>query len=239
MTKNFNSFWAEFQVLASELIYNKAILISELKFKLSLLLSWAMVGGMSRPTDIYEYAKQCQQTYQDLKDIKIQMPVANFARNRYNQEMNANTNTNTSTKIVGQQANCNKHPANSVYSHPSFVASNPAATRPARSKTTRLTCEKIAKLQREDYCFTCKEVGNHQSKCPNGWRLMLIFTNADSALARVNVSKVTVPQSGHIEAENKWLSQKLLWVVRNHYWSLPLVYQAIFLPMRPSWLHVA
>ena len=39
MTKDFNSFWAKFQVLVSELDHNKAILISELKFKLTPLLS--------------------------------------------------------------------------------------------------------------------------------------------------------------------------------------------------------
>ena len=47
MTKDFNSFWAEFQVLASELDHNEATLISELKFKLTLSLSRAMAGGVS------------------------------------------------------------------------------------------------------------------------------------------------------------------------------------------------
>ena len=84
MTKDFNSFWAKFQVLTSELDHNKATLISELKFKLTPLLSQAMAGGVSQPTDIYEYAKQCQQTYQNLKDIKIRTPITNFAGNQYN-----------------------------------------------------------------------------------------------------------------------------------------------------------
>ena len=63
MTKDFNSFWAEFQVLASELDHNESTLISELKFKLTPSLSQAMAGGVSQPTDIHEYAKQCQQAY--------------------------------------------------------------------------------------------------------------------------------------------------------------------------------
>ena len=63
ITKNFNSFWAKFQVLASELDHNKSTLISKLKFKLTPSLFRAMVGGVSRPTNIHEYAKQCQQTY--------------------------------------------------------------------------------------------------------------------------------------------------------------------------------
>ena len=58
ITKNFNSFWAEFQVLASELDYNKSTLIIELKYKLTPLLFWAMAGGMSQPKDLHEYTQQ-------------------------------------------------------------------------------------------------------------------------------------------------------------------------------------
>ena len=97
MTKDFNSFWVEFQVLASKLDHNKATFISELKFKLTPLLSQAMADGVSQPTDIHEYVKQCQQTYQDLKNIKIRTPMANFAGNQYNQETNTNTNVNART----------------------------------------------------------------------------------------------------------------------------------------------
>ena len=71
MTKDFNSFWAEFQVLASKLDHNEATLISELKYKLPPLLFQAIAGGVSWPKDIYEYAQQCQLAYQDLKDIKL------------------------------------------------------------------------------------------------------------------------------------------------------------------------
>ena len=71
MTKDFNSFWAKFQVLASELDHNEATLISKLKYKLTLSLSRAMAGDVSLPTDIHEYAKQYQQMHQGLKDIEI------------------------------------------------------------------------------------------------------------------------------------------------------------------------
>ena len=161
MMKDFNNLWAEFQVLVSELDHNKATLISELKFKLTLLLFRAMAGSMSQLTDIHEYAKQCQQTYQDLKNIKIQMPVANFAENQYNQRTNANTNMNMSTKTKGQQANRNGRPANSVYSCPLSVALNTTAMRLAHSEATRLTREEIAKLQCEDHYFTYKKVDDH------------------------------------------------------------------------------
>ena len=47
MTGDFNSFWAEFQVLASKLDHSKATLIGKLKYKLTSLLSRAMADGIS------------------------------------------------------------------------------------------------------------------------------------------------------------------------------------------------
>ena len=231
MTKDFNSFWAEFQVLASKLDHDEATLISELKYKLTPSLSRAMVGGVFWPTNIHEYAKQCQQTYQDLKNIKIQTPIANFAENQYNHKTNANTSTNTNANA--KTVNCSKRLANSSYSCSSSMVLNPVVTTcPACSKVTRLTKEEIAKLQRKDWCFHCKKIGDHWPQCPKEWQSMTVFINS-AALAWVNVSKMAVPQFGHIEVENKWPPQKLLWVVRNYCWSLPLVYQAICLLMRP------
>ena len=161
MTKDFNSFWAKFQVLASELDHNEATLISKLKYKLTPLLSRAMAGSVSRLKDIYEYAQQCQLAYQNLKDIKLQTSATNFGGNWYNGGTNTNTSTSTNAKATSPQANRNKRLANSLYSRPPFVASNPASTHRARSEATRLTREKIVKLQYEDCCFTYKEVGNH------------------------------------------------------------------------------
>ena len=81
MTKDFNSFWAKFQVLVSKLDHNEAILISKLKYKLTPSLSQTMAGGVSQPKDLHEYAQQCQLAYQDLKDIKLQTLAANFGSN--------------------------------------------------------------------------------------------------------------------------------------------------------------
>ena len=206
MTKCFNSFWAEFQILVLELDHNKSILISELKFKLTPLLSRAMASGMSWSTDIHEYAKQCQQAYQNLKDIKIQTPAANFTENWYNQggtNTNGNTSTNMGTNVNAKTANCSERLANFSYSRPLSIASNPAiAIHSACSKAIRLSKEEIAKLQREDRCFHCKEIKNHQLRCPKEWQPMTAITNPSTALALVNISEVAVPQPGHVEAEN-------------------------------------
>ena len=197
-----------------------------------------MADGVSWPKNIHEYAKQCQQAYQDLKDIKQQTPAANSAGNWYNQETNTNTSTSTNVnaRTASRQSDC---PANFLYSCSSSVALNPAvATRLARSKAIRLTKEELAKLQRKDWCFHCKKVGDYRLRCSKEWWLMTVFLSL-TALARISVSKVAMPQPGHVEAENKWPPQKSLWAVRNHYWSLHQVYRAIDLPMTPLWSRVA
>ena len=170
MTKDFNSFWAEFQVLASELNYNESTLISELKFKLTSLLSQAMAGDVSWPTNIHEYAKQCQHAYQDLKPIEIHTPADNFDENWYNRG-GTNTNTNTGMNANTKMVNCSKCSANFLYSHLSSVASlnYAVATHPTCSKATRLIKDKISKLQQEDQYFHCKEVRNHRSQYSKEW----------------------------------------------------------------------
>ena len=166
--KDFNSFWAKFQVLTSELDHNEATLISKLKYKLTLLLSWAMADSVFWPKNLHEYAQQCQLAYQDLKDIKLRTPVVNFGGNQYwGSNTNTNTSTSMSTKTTGQQVNCNKCPTNSMYSHPPSMALNLTFTCLTCSEATRLTQEKIAKLQRKDHCFTCKKVNDYRTKYPN------------------------------------------------------------------------
>ena len=81
MTKDFNSFWAEFQVLTLELDHNKSTLIIKLKYKLTPSLSQAMASSVSQPKNFHEYAQQCQLAYQDLKDIKLQTLAVNFGGN--------------------------------------------------------------------------------------------------------------------------------------------------------------
>ena len=202
MIKDFNSFWAEFQVLASELDYNESTLINELKFKLTPLLSQAMADGVSQPKDIYKYAKQCQEAYQNLKDIEIQTLIANFIRNWYNQRLNTNANTNISTNANAKMTNHSEHPANFSYNHPPPAASNPTvAMHLACSKATKLTKEKIVKLQYENRYFHCKVIENHWPWCPKEWRSMIAITNS-TVLALVNVSEMAVLQPDHVEAEN-------------------------------------
>ena len=68
-SKDFNTFWGEFQRLAIKLDRTQATLISDLTFKLSLDMPRYMVNGDEEPTDLLKYAAQCERVYQKLKDI--------------------------------------------------------------------------------------------------------------------------------------------------------------------------
>lgn len=161
-----------------------------------------MAGGVSRPKNIHKYAKQCQEAYQDLKNIENQTPAANVAENQYNQGTNTNTNTSTNTGTNAKTANHSEHSVNSLYSHFPFVALNPTVImHPACSKVTKLTKKKIAKLQCENQCFHCKRVGDYWSWCLKEWQSMTTITNS-TTLVLVNVSEVAVPQPSHVKTEN-------------------------------------
>ena len=58
-TGNFNTFWAEFLWLSSELDRNKATLIRVLTHKLSLDMQFYLINGDEQPTDLFQYAKRC------------------------------------------------------------------------------------------------------------------------------------------------------------------------------------
>lgn len=147
MTEDFNNFWAEFQVLASELDYSKSMLISKLKYKLTSSLSWAMTDSVSQPENIYKYTKQYQQAYQDLKDIDWWTLTTNPAGNQYNWGTNTNISISTSTNVNAKMANQSKRSANSVYCRLFSVALNVTmVTCHACSKATKLIKKEIVKL---------------------------------------------------------------------------------------------
>lgn len=64
MTSDFSSFWAEFQVLASELKSHESTLIIEMQQKLTPALSRAL-AALPKPTNLQVYAEQCQNAYRN------------------------------------------------------------------------------------------------------------------------------------------------------------------------------
>ncbi len=68
--KNFNTFWAEFQRLASDSkLYNQEALLEDLKDKMSYELQKALATESYKATDLHEFAKMCRYTNQTLRDV--------------------------------------------------------------------------------------------------------------------------------------------------------------------------
>ena len=149
-SKDFNTFWGEFQRLAVELDRTQATLISDLSSKLSLDMQLYMVNGDEEPTDLLKYAAQCERVYQKLKDIACVTAAVERSK-----EKRASNNTLAAKKV-----------ATSTSTTTTRSTSSPAE--PSR----RLTISKRDRLMKEARCFTCKQVGHQTTECSNNWKPM-------------------------------------------------------------------
>ena len=190
MTSDFSSFWAEFQVLASELKSHESTLIIEMQQKLTPALSRAL-AALPKPTNLQVYAEQCQNAYRNLQDLDKRVNKATASSSRYG--CGGSTNANSRGVAPSQPTD---RPATSLYARPP-VATVPTAAQPsARTDGARLSEGEIARLRREERCFHCKEVGDHRPRCPREWQPMSVI------LIATRVNEVAVPAPGHVEAEN-------------------------------------
>jgi hypothetical protein len=68
--KDFNTFWTEFQRLASDFeLYNQKTLLEDLKNKMSYELQKAFAIKSYKATDLHEFVKMCRYTNQILRDV--------------------------------------------------------------------------------------------------------------------------------------------------------------------------
>jgi hypothetical protein len=68
--KDFNTFWAEFQRLASDSeLYNQKALLEDLKDKMSYELQKAFAIESYKATDLHEFVKMCRYTNQILRNV--------------------------------------------------------------------------------------------------------------------------------------------------------------------------
>ena len=99
-SKNFNTFWVEFQRLSIELDRNKAMLISNLTLKLTYKMQCQLSTGNKKPTDLFKYIEHCQRVSQRLKDAAR----TKAALERYIEK------TCSSFNLLSSQKNCHhKH----------------------------------------------------------------------------------------------------------------------------------
>ena len=142
--KDFNTFWAEFQQLAIELDQTDATLISDLTSKLLPDMQRQLNTEDEQPTDLFWYAKCCQQVYQGLKDVTRVMAAIEWAKKKRALSNNTSAAKKVATSMTTTQTT-------------SFSA------KPSR----QLTINKRDQLMKKARCFTCKQVGHRTTKCSN------------------------------------------------------------------------
>jgi hypothetical protein len=82
--KNFNTFWVEFQRLASDSeLYNQEALLEDLKNKMSYELQKVLAIELYKATDLHEFVKMCRYTNQTLRNVnnKFKNIKKNFENN--------------------------------------------------------------------------------------------------------------------------------------------------------------
>ena len=151
-SKDFNTFWAEFQRLAAELDHNEATLISELKHKLSWGMNRQLATGAEAPTDLYEFAHKCQRLYQDLKDLD--RSKANM--DRYAESKRPSTTASSSSAPTTTTTTSTTE---------TYVPPRHAITASTPRPSSYMTDEEKERLTREGRCFFCKEHGHLSRDC--------------------------------------------------------------------------
>ena len=151
-SKDFNTFWAEFQRLAAELDHNEETLIGELKYKLSWEMSRQLATGDLEPTDLYEFAQKCQRLYQSLKESdRSKASMERFAEKRASMAQSTPSTSATRTTTT----------ATTKTYVPPRPTSNPSTPR----TTYYMSDEEKERLTREGRCFFCKETGHLSRDC--------------------------------------------------------------------------
>ena len=171
-TRDFNTFWAQFQRLAAELDHSEETLIDDLIEKCHHSIQRHLVDGEEDPTNLLQLAKRCQRIEQRLKKVDwsqlVQDRIAERSATRRNNGSNrqpivnapaaapapANSNS-TSTRMAQIFQPCAQLAA------PPVRATNPTTN----SATPRLTPKETDQLMKFGRCFNCKGEGHVARGC--------------------------------------------------------------------------
>lgn len=137
MMKDFSSFWAKFQVFASELEHDESNLIIKPKHKLTRALFRAKPGGATRPTIMHQYAEHYQAASQEISDIDIRTSTPD-SYNQYNcRNASTNSSANTSSKTITLASRSIDPPPLCMPHHPPLL---PLSTHEQVPKPTSYVC---------------------------------------------------------------------------------------------------
>ena len=171
-TRDFSSFWAEFQRLVQDLDLSEETKISDLIQKSHHTIQHKLATRDEEPTNLVQLARRCQRIEQVLKELNrsklVQDRIAKRATRR-------NNGYNGKQAIVNPPATSAAPPAspNSTTSRMGQI-SQPRAqlaapsntnTNSATLATPRLTSEEMDRLRKFNRCFNCKEKGHVSRNC--------------------------------------------------------------------------
>ncbi len=93
--KDFNTFWAEFQRLASDSeLYNQEALLEDLKDKMSYELQKTLAIESYKATDLHEFVKMCRYTNQILRNVNNKSRREGFSDDAEREEVTVIVNSN-------------------------------------------------------------------------------------------------------------------------------------------------
>ena len=139
MTKDFDSFWAEFMLLANQIKAHESTLIIDLRQKLTPSLSRAL-AALPRPKKLNEYAEQCRNAYRNLSDLEKRMSKVTIPNpNRFGRNASGNSTNSTNSNARNTKSNLqNRRPVTSSYARPPGIAAAPPRAQNKNIKLSRL-----------------------------------------------------------------------------------------------------
>ena len=164
--QDFNSFWAKFLWLSSELDRNEATLISDLTHKLLLKMQFHLINRDEQSTNLFKYAERCQQVYQGLKDL---------AR----------------AKVEALERSMEKCVVELAAPVPRFNI-KPTTIRTAKSSCQPVISKKDQPMK-EKRCFLCRKVGHRTIDCPREKKPISELTVSHVLMKKLEQKKSRTP----------------------------------------------
>ena len=173
-TRDFSSFWAEFQRLAQDLDLSEETKISNLIQKSHHTIQHKLATGDEEPTNLVQLARRCQRIEQALKEANCSKLVQDWIVKRATHK---NNGYNRKQAIVNPPAGTSAAPPANPNSTTLRMGqiSQPraqlAASFPVRSTSTftvatpRLTEDEMEKLKKFNRGFNCKEERHALRNC--------------------------------------------------------------------------
>jgi hypothetical protein len=161
MNKEFHTFFAEFQRLASDSkIYDETILLKDLKNKLSWDLQKTLTSNIYKAIDLYEFVRLCQFIDQTLRDVNSK--IRNVNRDEYEESESESVSRSDSNNQKSSNQESSRDQSNTSRSRFQTSASSRAMSQTSIEQINAFkcyNCEKSEHIIRR--CFESKKFNSN------------------------------------------------------------------------------